>query len=89
MSSTVGSHVAHPAKVKRTTPIIWGHPALGKTYALNDPYYKARILDWDTQFNANRDMWISQRTGIPITDKRFKDARNEYTIRWRNHEDYK
>jgi hypothetical protein len=53
--STVGSHVAHPAKTSNTTSIIWAHPGIGKSYVVENTRYKNRIMDWDVEFNRRRD----------------------------------
>jgi hypothetical protein len=36
MIAGVGSHINHPGKAKYKTPIVWAHPAIGKTYALDE-----------------------------------------------------
>ena len=86
--STVGSHVAHPAKSKNKTAIIWAHPAIGKTYSIEQGKYKDKIVDWDVEFNRKRDAWIANQTGFQIGSPEFKSARNEYLINWKNHKDF-
>lgn len=87
MLSGVGSHTNHPGKAKFKTPIIWGHPALGKTTALS--VYSDKIMDWDEEFNIRRDKWIEQVTRTKKGTPEFKNARNEYLINWRNHPEFK
>lgn len=87
MLSGVGSHTNHPGKAKFKTPIIWGHPALGKTTALS--VYSDKIMDWDEEFNIRRDKWIEQATGTKKGTPEFKNARNEYLIHWRDHPEFK
>jgi hypothetical protein len=36
MIAGVGSHINHLGKAKYKTPIVWAHPAIGKTYALDE-----------------------------------------------------
>ena len=86
--STVGSHVAHPAKSKNKTAIVWAHPAIGKTYSIESGNYKDKIIDWDVEFNRKRDAWIAHQTGFQIGSSEFKSARNEYLINWKNHKDF-
>ena len=88
ISSTVGTHTAHPAKAKLKTPIVWAHPALGKTYSLESGNYKHNIIDWDVEFNRDRDAWISAQTGVDQLSDEFKVVRNEYMINWSEHPDY-
>jgi hypothetical protein len=88
MSSTVGSHVAHPAKSKNKTSIIWAHPAIGKTYSVENGKYKNKIIDWDVEFNRKRDEWIAKQTNTQIGTPEFKLVQNEYLINWKNHEDF-
>lgn len=89
MYSSVGSHVAHPAKSKNKTDIIWAHPAIGKTYAVENNKYAHRIMDWDVEFNKRRDQWISNYTNVDINDKSFKTIREEFLINWNNYPEFK
>ncbi len=86
--SGVGSHVAHPSKAKSKTAVIWVHPAMGKTYTVENTQYKDQIMDWDVEFNRKRDAWIAKQSGTEIGTDSFKIARNEYQINWKNHEDF-
>jgi hypothetical protein len=71
MIAGVGSHIAHPGKVKNKVPIVWGHPAIGKTYALNNPEYAHSIMDWDVEFNRKRDQWIASVTDTVLGTPAF------------------
>jgi hypothetical protein len=86
--SGVGSHVAHTSKAKSKTAVIWVHPAMGKTYTVENTQYKDQIMDWDVEFNRRRDAWIARQSGTEIGTSFFKIARNEYQINWKNHEDF-
>ena len=88
MISGVGTHTNHLSKVKYKTPIIWGHPAIGKTYVMQNSSYKNQIIDWDEEFNLNRDNWIAAATGTTKGTPEFKAIRNEYMIHYDKHPDY-
>jgi hypothetical protein len=63
MIAGVGSHINHPGKAKYKTPIVWGHPGIGKTYALDNTGLGESVIDWDVEFNRRRDKWIEDVTG--------------------------
>lgn len=84
INATVGTHINHPSSFSKP-PIIWGHPALGKTYALNTHDF----IDWDVEFNEKRNKWIANQTNTVIGTSEFKNAQNEYLVNWENHEDFK
>jgi hypothetical protein len=88
MLSTVGSHVAHPAKTKNKTSIIWAHPGIGKSYVVENTKYKHRIMDWDVEFNARRDVWIAQQTNTQIGTPEFKTAKTDYQVNWKDKPDF-
>ena len=88
MLSTVGSHVAHPAKTKNKTSIIWAHPGIGKSYVVENTKYKNRIMDWDVEFNARRDVWIAQQTNTQIGTPEFKNAKTDYQVNWKDKPDF-
>lgn len=88
MLSTVGSHVAHPAKTKNKTSIIWAHPGVGKSYVVENTKYKNRIMDWDVEFNARRDVWIAQQTNTQIGTPEFKNAKTDYQVNWKDKPDF-
>ena len=67
--------------------IIFGHPAIGKTTALQGKY-KDRFIDWDVEYNEKRDRWIEEHTKTKKGTKEFKDARNKYLIYPNNYPDY-
>ena len=67
--------------------IIFGHPAIGKTTALQGKY-KDRFIDWDVEYNEKRDRWIEEHTKTKKGTKEFKDARNKYLIYPENYPDY-
>ena len=66
--------------------IIWGHPAIGKTTMLESN--PNAFIDWDNEFNRNRDNWIAKKSNTSIGTPEFKQARNEYMINYNNHKDY-
>ena len=88
MSSTVGSHVAHPAKGKIKTPIIWAHPAIGKSYVIEKGTHAHRFMDWDVEFNHRRDAWIAKHSGTVIGTDAFRQQRSYYQMNWKNIPDY-
>lgn len=88
MIAGVGSHIAHPSKSKNNTAVIWGHPAIGKTFSRNGKYAD-KYIDWDEEFNRKRDAWIAETSRTTIGTSEFKAARNEYLINWANHDDFK
>lgn len=88
MIAGVGSHINHPSKAKTKPVVVWGHPAIGKSFSMENGKYSDRILDWDIEFNQDRDAWIAKQTGTIKGTKEFKNARNEYLINWRNHSDF-
>ena len=67
--------------------IIFGHPAIGKTTALQGKY-KDKFIDWDVEYNEKRDRWIEEHTKTKKGTKEFKDARNKYLIYPENYPDY-
>jgi hypothetical protein len=88
MIAGVGTHTNHPSKTKYKTPIVWGHPAIGKTYAMGMSSYRDQLMDWDEEFNVNRDNWIAAKTGTTKGTPEFKAARNEYMINYAQYPDY-
>lgn len=68
--------------------IIFGHPAIGKTYSLESGKYKDKIIDWDVEFNEKRDKWIEDHSNTVKGTPEYKKARNEYLIYPENHSDY-
>lgn len=88
MLAGVGSHINHPGKAKYKTDIIWAHPGIGKTYALENTQYKDQVMDWDVEFNHRRDAWIAKQSGTIKGTDAFKKARNEYLINWKFHKDF-
>ena len=67
--------------------IIFGHPAIGKTYAIEGEH-KGRFIDWDVEYNSKRDKWIEEHSGTKKGTAEYKKARNEYLIYPENHPDY-
>lgn len=68
--------------------IVFGHPAIGKTYSIEHGKYKDKIIDWDVEFNKKRDKWIERHSNTVKGTPEFKKARNEYLIYPEKHEDY-
>ena len=68
--------------------IVFGHPAIGKTYSIEHGKYKDKIIDWDVEFNEKRDKWIENHSNTTKGTPEFKKARNEYLIHPEKHEDY-
>ena len=68
--------------------IVFGHPAIGKTYSIEHGKYKDKIIDWDVEFNKKRDRWIENHSNTTKGTPEFKKARNEYLIHPEKHEDY-
>ena len=89
MIAGVGSHIAHSSKSNNNTAIIWGHPAIGKTFSKKNGKYGDKYIDWDDEFNRKRDAWIAEHSGTVAGTDEFKAARNEYLINWSQHEDFK
>lgn len=75
-------------KLNYSTPIVWAHPAIGKTYSVEQGAFADNILDWDVEFNRRRDAWIAAKTHTLLNSPEFKAARNEYMVNWSNHSDY-
>jgi hypothetical protein len=73
---------------KISTPILWAHPAIGKTYSVENGGFADRLIDWDVEFNRKRDLWIAQHSKTLLNSDDFKSARNEYLINWANHPEY-
>lgn len=68
--------------------IVFGHPAIGKTYSLESGKYKDKIIDWDVEFNEKRDKWIEDHSNTVKGTPEYKKARNEYLIYPENHPGY-
>lgn len=68
--------------------IIFGHPAIGKTYSLESGKYKDKLIDWDEEFNTKRDKWIEDHSNTVKGTPEYKKARNEYLIYPERHPDY-
>lgn len=88
MYSTVGSHVAHPSKAKYDTPIIWAHPAIGKSYVIENGTYANKFMDWDVEFNHRRDSWIAKHSGTVEGTPEFRQARSYYQMNWESIPEY-
>lgn len=67
--------------------IIFGHPGIGKTYALEGKY-KDHFIDWDVEYNKKRDKWIEEHSNTKKGTNEYKEARNEYLIYPERHPDY-
>ena len=67
--------------------IIFGHPAIGKTYAI-ERKYKNKFIDWDVEYNDKRDKWIEEHTGTKKGTAEYKKVRNEYLIYPERYSDY-
>ena len=68
------------------TDIVYGHPGIGKTSALERG--NNSFIDWDTLFNEKRDKWIENKSGTKKGTKEYKEARNEYLVHPEKHQDY-
>lgn len=68
--------------------IIFGHPAIGKTYSLETGKYRDKLIDWDVEFNTKRDKWIEEHSNTKKGTPEYKKARNEYLIYPEKHPDY-
>ena len=73
---------------KISTPILWAHPAIGKTYSVENGGFSDKLVDWDVEFNRKRDLWIAQQSKTLLNSDDFKRARNEYLINWTDHPEY-
>lgn len=67
--------------------IIFGHPGIGKTYAIEGKY-KDKFIDWDVEYNNKRDKWIEEHSNTKKGTDEYKKARNEYLIYPEKHPDY-
>ena len=79
---TTGSNILKPGD------IVFGHPAIGKTYSLKHGKYKDKIIDWDVEFNPKRDKWIEEHSNTKKGTEEYKKARNEYLIYPEKYPDY-
>lgn len=66
--------------------IIYGHPGIGKTTALEKN--KDQFIDWDVEFNKKRDKWIETKSKSKKGTKKYKEARKKYLINYKDHNDY-
>lgn len=69
--------------------IIWGHPALGKTFYMdthND------ILEWDEEVNDKRNEFIRDQIDpehrLEVKSPEFKELKSKYMSEWLNHPEY-
>ena len=72
----------------KSTDVIFGHPAIGKTYSFEKGKFKDKFIDWDVEFNSKRDKWIEQHSNTKKGTPEYKIARNEYLIYPEKHQDY-
>lgn len=68
--------------------IIFGHPGIGKTYAIEHALHKGKFIDWDVEFNEKRDKWIEEHSGTKKGTPEYKKARNKYMIHPEEHPEY-
>lgn len=68
--------------------IIYGHPAIGKTYSFEKGKFADKFIDWDVEFNRKRDEWIEQHSGAKKGTKKYKNARREYLTYPEKYPDY-
>lgn len=68
--------------------IIFGHPGIGKTYALENKLDKGRFIDWDVEYNQKRDKWIEEHSNTKKGTQEFKKAKNEYLTYPEKYPDY-
>ena len=68
--------------------IVFGHPGIGKTYAIEHALHKGKFIDWDVEFNEKRDKWIEEHSGTKKGTPEYKKARNKYMIHPEEHPEY-
>lgn len=68
--------------------IVFGHPAIGKTYSVEQGIHSGEFIDWDVEYNRKRDEWIEQHSNTKKGTPEYKKARNEYLIYPERHPDY-
>ena len=68
--------------------IVYGHPAIGKTYSVEHGSHAGEFIDWDVEYNEKRDKWIEDKTNTKKGTPEYKKARNEYLIYPEKHPDY-
>ena len=103
MYGGVGSHVNHPFKGTRKTPIVFKNPRLGlSTYLENNTAARHYIMDFDDEFNSLRNAWIASKIGVEqqidkIDDEGyvytednpdFQEAKNKYLAEHSQDEDF-
>lgn len=69
--------------------IIWGHPALGKTYYLDT---HDDILEWDEEVNGKRNEFIRNQIDpehtIDTSSQEYIGLKSEYMANWQDHPEY-
>ena len=78
----------NPPKQFKPGDIVFGHPAIGKTYSFENGKYANLFIDWDVEYNGKRDRWIEKHSNTKKGTKEFKKAKNEYLIHPEKHPDY-
>ena len=68
--------------------IVFGHPAIGKTFSVEHGKYAGQFIDWDVEYNRKRDKWIEEHSNTKKGTDEYKKARNEYLIYPERHLDY-
>ena len=60
----------------KSNDIIFGHPAIGKTFSLENGKYKDKFIDWDVEFNKKRDKWLEETSGTVYGTEAYKKVRH-------------
>lgn len=68
--------------------VVFGHPAIGKTYSVEHGKHAGEFIDWDVEYNRKRDAWIEEHSNTRKGTPEYKKARNEYLIYPEKHPDY-
>ena len=64
--------------VLNKSAIIWAHPAMGKSWSVENGKYKDQLIDWDVEFNKKRDAWIAEKSNTEIGSKEFNKVKKQY-----------
>ena len=78
----------NPSLILKSGDIVFGHPAIGKTYSVEHGKHAGEFIDWDVEYNEKRDKWIEEHSGTKKGTPEYKKARNEYLIYPEKHPDY-
>lgn len=81
------SSIQRARNILKSSKIVWGHPAIGKTTYLET---RKDIIEWDEEVNSKRNRFIRSQIDPrgKMSEKDWKIKKSQYLAEWRTHPEY-